>query len=80
MGRTNKLQNAAFDVHTALSKKENRVYNKLEHQIPYFLARTPFYNPKESPNWVKMEDAQGRLNKLENKAYLRWQETNGFNH
>lgn len=76
----NKLQQVAFDVHDALSKKENRVYNKLTHEVPYLLARTPFYNPKTSPYWTKMEEAQEKINNLEKKAYLRWQESNGFNH
>lgn len=76
MGKSDKMKQIAFDVHLALTKKENRTYNKLEHQIPYLLARTPFYNPKSSPYWHKMEETQDKLNNLEKKAYLRWQESN----
>ena len=78
MGKGKGHQVKAFDLKTALSKKENRKLGKMEAMIPYHLARCPFYNGKESAHWEAAEKLKEDIAALEKKGYARWQEQNGI--
>ena len=78
MGKGKGHQVKAFELHNALSKKENRKLGKMESMIPYHLARCPFYNGRSSEHWTAAEKLKEDITTLEKKAYVRWQEDNGI--
>ena len=73
-----KGQVKSFSLEEAMTKKETRKLGKLNAMIPYHLARCPFYNGKESEHYAAAEKLKEDITNLEKKAYLRWQEQNGY--
>jgi len=78
MGKGNKKSLAAFDLATALTKKEQNKMRKMEPMIQYYLARMPFRDGKSSPEWAKAEELREGMDTIREKAKKRWEELNGF--
>merc|ERR1712232_702873 len=77
-GKGKKSGIAAFDLTTALTKKEANMMRKKEPMIQYHLARMPFRDGKSSPEWAAAEGLREDIEGIKLKARKRWDEMNGL--
>merc|ERR1711977_795992 len=63
----------AFDLATALTRKETRVIRKAEGMVQYNMARCPNYGVFESPEYAKAQELKKKISDIEAKAKKRWE-------
>lgn len=67
-----KAAQAAFDLATALTRKETRTIRKNESMVQYHLARMPMYGAHESDQYKMANYLRDANVRIESKARERW--------
>jgi len=72
MGKGKGQSIPSFELHSYLSKKEERTLRKAESMVHYWDARVPFWNGKGSPADLKGQEVRESIGAIENKAKARY--------